>query len=307
MTSASVEGHAAWMEAILPDDLTIPAQYWNDSEHWMFDPWASAEGAHNIHEHCHTRWARAAFDVWQAKLLQSPAEFDWAGETVYIVGRGVSLEESAPPLSHRLGRAIFLNSSILVPGVEVFPGDFFMGYEAAIANNPAMRRAVRGMDLIAAPQIGPEVLNWDWGRVFGFVNWNSAPLNDYMQHLFPHLPRLVECLGISTAALHLAAKSGAKKIVLVAQDCTHQKGDKEGNAEISVSLPNGKKSFADLYYAQLAMANSILAYFAFKRTGVQIVNCSRDHLIGHDLLASGDVATPLPWMTCDHLENHLGG
>ena len=304
---SNCDGHDAWMEQdSLPTDITLPAQYWNDDSHWMFDPWASRAQAINIHAHEHTPWAERIFDNWQQRNCHTPAVFDWAGETVYIVGRGVSLAECAPALNSpdRKGRALFLNSAYAHPDIQPKPQDYAMAFDAAVASDTAMRERCFGMNFITAPIMAPEVFAWDWREVFSFTLWNEAPLNRFMRKLHPDLPELVECLGISCSALHLAAKSGAKKIILIGQDNALQPDKEPEESVLAMMMPNGDVVESHKYYAQVAMANTILGYFVYKRTGAEIVNCSRIPLVGHDLFGMGGLK-PVPWMTCDSLENHL--
>ena len=302
------DGHAAWMEQNdLPTDVTIPAQYWDDDCHWMFDPWASREKALNIHGPEHMAWAERMFDNWQQRNCHLPAAFNWKDETVYLVGRGVSLPDAIPALnsSARQGRAIFLNSAYAHLDVHCKEQDFAMSFEAKISRNEEMKKRSWGMNFITAPIMAPEVFAWDWRCVFNFTFWNDAPLNNFMRKLFPDLPQLVECLGVSCSALHLAALNGAKKIILVGQDNAHLASDEEPEDSVKgMRLPDGRIITAHQYYAQIAMANTILAFFVHKRTGAQIVNCSGIPLVGMDLFGAEGL-TPVPWMTCDKLENHL--
>lgn len=295
-----VDGYAAWMEMKLPEGQTIPAQYWCDDEHWMFDPWGAPDEAFNLHTHHHTPWAQHLFDNWRSPFIQLPADFSWGGETVYIVGRGRSLESVLPLLNSpkRTGRALWLNQSFVHPGAVIKPQDFVMSYESHLAEQPGVTPLqARGKSLITNPIIGTKIPSWEWDQVYGFVNWNNAPLNHFAQHLFPAFPRLVECLGISTAAMHLAAKAGAKKIVLVAQDNTDPGGD------LKFRLP-GSQVAAYLFYAQIAMACGILGFFVHRRTGARLVNCSVDHMVGHNILTP-DVAEPMPWFEFGDLADHL--
>ena len=160
------------------------------------------------------------------------------------------------------------------------------------------------MNFITAPIMAPEVFAWNWHEIFSFTLWNNAPLNSFMRKLHPGLPELVEFLGISCSAFHLAAMSGAKKIVLVGQDNARQPDKEPADSILGIPLPSGDIVESHTYYAQIAMANTIFGFFAFKRTGVEIVNCSKIPLVGHDLFAP-DGLRPVPWMTCDTLENHL--
>ena len=300
-----VDGYESWMNIPgLPTDVVVPAKYWGGNNHWMFDPWAKREGALNIHNHRHTAWAQHIFDNWAFMYDRiSPANFDWRGETIFIVGRGESLSQSAPALNSaaREGRCLWLNSACCHPGVEMKPQDYVMAFDAAISTDVAMKGAAKGRKFITAPIMAAEVVKWPWANVFGFTLWNDAPMNGFMRNLFPDLPELVECLGVNVSALHLAALSGAKKIVLVAQDCVSDT-DIGNQGMITHNMPSGTVQ-SDIYYSQLAMAVSMLSFFAFKHTGVEIVNCSGTALIGHDLLSKN--CSPFPWMKCDKLENHI--
>jgi hypothetical protein len=301
--------HAAWEGRDLPLDKMVGVPYWCDHDHWMFDPWALPDGAENIHMHHHTRWAQFLFDNWRSQKFSRPAVFNWAGENVILAGRGQSLEAALPLLAdpQRTARVIWMNSAI---GTEAFRPDldFAMCYEAAVGQQ-ALAKYAPGRRLIAAPQVGAVVPSWPWAEIYGFVNWNKAPLNDFARHLFPNFPGLVECLGIATAAMHLAAKSGARQITLIGQDMTLAPDaplTPENLGEVLIALPGGREVRSEVYYAQLAMACGALGFFVHKRTGARLVNCSADPLIGMDIFAGENEAQPLPWFEFDTLESHLG-
>lgn len=292
-------GHEAWLAADLPFDKVVAASYWPDQEHWVFDPWASREGAQNLHMHCHTKWARSIVHNKRQGLLKNPARFDWSGKTIYIVGRGKSLQENAKALNRRSDSeiAIFLNHSFKCAGVEYKPQDFVCAMDAAVQHTVSADDA-NGKSLIACVSMCPEVLKYPWRSVYGFSLWPSAPLNDLMRKEFPHLPEVNECLGIALSALHLASLNGAKRIILVGQDYTSDDG------KFGIKTPDGTVH-ADEYYMQLAQAIGLMAYFAFKRTGAEVVNCSRDRLAGFNIL-NPDLGY-MPWVKFDTLDNVVSG
>lgn len=294
-----MQGHAAWLAATLPDDKVVAASYWPDDEHWVFDPWASRVGANNIHNHCHTTWARSIMLNKREGKLTNPAIFDWKGKTIYIVGRGKSLSDNIEALNRRSGDeiAVFMNQSFLAEGIEFKEQDFVCCMDSNVLKTvPA--DAAKGKKLIACVTVCPELIGYDWEAVYGFTLWPSAPLNDLMRDEFPCLPQVNECLGIAVSAMHLAAMNGAARIVLVGQDCTSD------NGEVAIPL-DGKVVRAENYYMQLAQAMGCMAYFIHKRTGCEIINTSTDKLVGFNVINQSHGF--MPWIQFDTLDNVVSG
>lgn len=294
-----IQGYEAWLAADLPGDKVVAAAYWHDGEHWLFDPWASNRGAGNIHNHCHTHWARSILHNLRNGKIESPAIFDWRGKTVYIVGRGESLKENVEALNRRPDEsiAIFLNHAFKEEGIEFRQQDFVCCMDSHVINTISAGDA-QGKNLIACVTVCPEILAYPWSAIYGFTLWPEAPLNDLMREEFPDLPAINECLGIAVSAMHLAAANGAARIVLVGQDCTDANGKK------TVELPNGAVR-ADEYYIQLAQALGLMAYFAYRRTECEIVNTSRNRLVGFNVI--NPRLGFMPWVKFNSLDAVVSG
>jgi uncharacterized Rossmann fold enzyme len=261
---------------------TTASKFWNEDGHYIFDPWNSREGAETIHSHGHTRWAEAIFDNWVAKNFTKPAFFDWSGQTVYLVGRGVSLDWAAKHLNKRKrkGVAIVLNHACENKNLKIKKQDFVM-----VVDDRAEKTILSDVSdyrLIGCPCLKESFISRGWREIYGYTLWPDAPLNRFMRKLFPGLPELNEMMSVSVCAMHLAALNGAKRIVLVGHDHA------DGNGKLTFSWAHGMSVKTNLYLAKLSQAIASMAYFITQHTGAEVVNCSKIPIVGYDMMADGE-------------------
>lgn len=279
-------------------DKTIAVPYWDDDQSYVFDPWASREHAKVIHDHGHTRWAESIFDNWQAGNFSKPANFDWSGKTVYIVGRGISLKWAVRHLNKkkRKGPMIALNHACMEEELDFKEDDYVMVVDDRAEDT--ITRDVSGLNLIGCPNIKKSFLEKGWGEIFGYTLWPNAPLDNFMRRLFPDLPQLNETMSVSVCAMHLAALSGAKRIVFVAHDHSVESGG------LNFSWGKGFSTKTNLYLARLSQAMAVMAYYITQHTECEIVNCSKIPTLGYDMLAKGE-AKKFDFIKHGNLPNYI--
>lgn len=277
---------------------TVASPFWNDGKSYIFDPWSDREGATVIHDHGHTRWAEAIFDNWQAENFKKPATFDWSDKTVYIVGRGESLDWATKHLNKkkRTGVALVLNHACCNDKLKMKDQDYAMVVDDRA--NSTIHGDVSGLSLIGCPNLNEEFMNKGWKDTYGFTLWPNAPLNNFMRKLYPDLPQLNEMMSVSTCAMHLAAINGAKRIVLVGHDHT----DEAGSLKFSWSSKKAVKT--NPYLARLSQALSVMAFYIQRHTGIEVINCSKVPMVGYDMLAKGE-AKELDFITQGNLPNYI--
>ena len=277
---------------------TRALQFWPENGCIIFDPWSNQEQSETIHGHGHTRWAESIFDNWQASNFSKPAVFDWSEETVYIVGRGESLDWAAKHLNKkkRKGPALFLNHACMNESVKIKTQDFVMVVDDRAEKT--ILRDVSELRLIGCPALKKSFVEMPWKERYGFNLWPNAPLNRFMRRLFPHLPAVNEMLSVSVCALHLAVMNGAKKVVFVGHDHTHIHG------KLKFTWENGESAKTTPYLAKLTQAIGMMAYFINENSDVQMVNCSKVPMVGHNMLAKGKIDR-FEFIKQGHLPNYI--
>ena len=303
------------------DCVALPFWQLGGQMSWFFDPWGSNKQALTTHAHCHTTWVLPMLLNWFGDLVGAlessgnfeavkilsgivgedvvksvrdirtlkPANFDW--EAVYIVGRGKSLKENAEFLNRpRKHPAVFINHAFTSDGIKPQPHDFSFVMDNRVMNIKEFVEAEKNLSLIAFAAVDPAILGMGWNEVYGTSLWSSAPLNQAMQFLFPHLPALSDVLSSCVGVTHLAGLSKAKTAVFVGTDFTRDDMAKIDNKtttylcqRVEYEDINGDEVATDIASAITAAATMTQALFCKNHVGTEFVNACGRGLLGLQL------------------------
>ena len=244
----------------------------------LYDPWCTNQNAQVVHGHYHTSWARNIFFNHQDGVFKKPALFDWKGKTVYIVGRGASLEKNVEVLNsvERTNPAIFISSAYT--GVTPQPHDFVMVADNRILlTGHSIYKGAINNPLISFPGIDGDITRDNWNGVYGFNPWTQSPLNNFMREIFPHLPPVLDILCTSVMASHLATLNGAKNVVYLGMDNTIKGAHKD---LIKTKDIHGEKCKTITGYHEMGTAVSQFAGIARFHSDTKFINATGAGILG---------------------------
>lgn len=264
-------------------DETIAVQIWkrpNGQVSILYDPWCKNDRAQIIHGHYHTSWARNIYYNKVENIISKPAIFpEWEGKTLYLVGRGSSMQKNLMQLNsvERENPAVFISSAYCRADLQ--ENDcVFIADSRILATGHAEYIGAIDRPLITFPGLDISITKDKWRGVYGFIPWTQSPLNNFMRELWDDsFPRTLDILCSAVMMSHLACINKVKNVVFMGMNNTCKQGS---NGAMKVQDIKGRKRYTTTTYAEMSTALAQFCQIAMFHSDTKFWNATGAGILG---------------------------